>query len=158
MKNPIKTNSVFDSRDLIDYKEYLENEVLEAYIEFAENHNEHKDEDVQELIIPDSLEEAEYLDEEAFTIGCNELIQEWEAIKSFVEELEGYGDFRHGETIISKNYFEEYCKDFVKDCDYISKDTPLLIQNNIDWAGIADDMKQDYMTATYEGVDYYMRS
>lgn len=39
MKNPINTNGYTDSRDLIEYKEFLEQEILDAYIEFAAINN-----------------------------------------------------------------------------------------------------------------------
>lgn len=155
MKSPI-TNDVFDSRDLIEYKEYLEQEILDEYISWAEDHNEYAE--AEPLDIPESFEDIEFIDEEAFTIGCNELIEEHENIKSFCEELENYGNFQHGEGIISEYHFQEYCEDFCKDVGYLSNDLPALIENNIDWAGIADDMKQGYTEGTYEGVTYYMRA
>lgn len=43
-----------------------------------------------------------------------------------------------------ENYFEEYIQDLLTDCGFISKDLPPVIENNIDWEGIAEDSKVDY--------------
>lgn len=68
--------------------------------------------------------------------------------------FEGYGDFEHGESIISEDYFVEYTKQTIIDCGYISKDMPSFISDNIDWEGVAEDLKVDYM----EHNGYYMRA
>ena len=157
MNNPIDSTGIFDSRQLIEYKEYLESEILDAYIEWAEDVNDHKEEDVEDLEIPDLFEEIEFIDEEAFTMPCEYIISEYNSIKDFCEELEVYGDFEHGEAIISEDYFEEYCEEYLKDCEYLPDNLPALIENNIDFKGIADDMKQDYTEAEYYGTTYLMR-
>lgn len=157
MSNPI-CDTVFDSRDLIIYREELESDIWEAYVEWAENHNEGVEEDQDELEIPETFEEIEFIDEEAFTSTCKDLIDEYEDIRDFVDELEGYGDFDHGETIIHEDFFEEYCKELCEEIGDIPKDLPGYIENNIDWGGVADDLRMDYMTATYQRSDYYMRA
>lgn len=155
--NPINRD-VTDSRDLINYKEQLENDILGEYQEWVENNNKYCDEG-QELEMPDCYEEIEYVDEESFTETCAELIQEYEQIKDFCNELEYCtSEFKHGETIIHENYFQEYCEEFVKECGYISDNIPSIIENNIDWSGIADDMEQDYSRVTYQSEDYLIRS
>ncbi|MAX51511.1 MAG: hypothetical protein CMH22_05985 [Methylophaga sp.] len=157
MSNPIN-NTVFDSRDLIEYKEELENDILDAYIDWAENHNEYKEEETEELEIPDSFDEIEFLNEESFIVTCSDLIEEYEDIEDFCEELENNSsDFKYGESIIHESYFEEYCEDFCRDCGYIADNTPAIIENNIDWAGIAEDMKIDYAEVEYNGETYYIR-
>jgi hypothetical protein len=157
MNNPIDSTGIFDSRQLIEYKEYLESEILDAYIEWAEDVNDYKEEDAEDLEIPDLFEEIEFIEEEAFTIYCEDLLSEYEDIKNFIDELEGYGDFDYGETIISEYYFEDYCEDYLKDCGYLPDNLPALIENNIDFKGIADDMKQDYTEVEYYGTTYLMR-
>jgi len=157
MNNPIDSTGIFDSRDLIEYKTFLESELLDAYTNWAEDVNEYKDEDTEDVLIPDTLDEADFIDDEAFTMGNEELIEELNEIKQFCEELEDYGDFEHGEAIISEDYFEEYCEEYLKDCEYLPDNLPALIENNIDFKGIADDMKQDYTEAEYYGTTYLMR-
>ena len=158
MNNPIDSTGIFDSRDLIEYKEYLESEILDAYIEWAEDVNDYKEEDAEDLEIPDLFEEIEFIEEEAFTINYEDLLSEYEDIKNFIDELEGYGDFKYGETIISEDYFTDYAEDLVKDLGYLTDNLPALIENNIDFKGIADDMKADYMEVDYQGTTYLMRA
>jgi hypothetical protein len=157
MNNPLDSTGVTDTRDLIEYKEYLESEILEAYIEWAENHNDFKDEGDIDLQIPDTFEEIEFLAEEAFTMTCEDITSEYDAIEDFCNELEGYGDFEHGETLIAEDYFEEYAEELTKDCGYIRDNLPSYIENNIDWEGVADDLKLDYTEAYFEGIAYLMR-
>ena len=157
MNNPIDSTGIFDSRQLIEYKEYLESEILDAYIEWAEDVNDYKEEDAEDLEIPDLFEEIEFIEEEAFTINYEDLLSEYEDIKNFIDELEGYGDFKYGETVISDYYFEEYCEEYLKDCEYLPDNLPAFIEYNIDFKGIADDMKQDYTVAEYYGTTYLMR-
>lgn len=38
-----------------------------------------------------------------------------------------------------------------------SNDLPAIIENNIDWSGIADDMRVDYTEVEYEGRTYLFR-
>jgi len=106
----------------------------------------------------DNLEESEDLAEYHEIGEFDEDIEEYEKIVSFCDELDGYGDFRYGETIISEEYFTEYCEDLVADCGYISKDLPSFISNNIDWDAVADDLRVDYIEVDYDGTTYLMRS
>lgn len=45
----------------------------------------------------------------------------------------------------------------VKHC-YNLSEIPQFIKNNIDWTGIAEDMKQDYSEVEYQGNTYLYRS
>lgn len=66
-------------------------------------------------------------------------------------------DWRHGETLIREDYFEEYCRDLVADLGDLPKDLPGYIENNIDWSGVADDLRHDYTAVDFDGVTYYVR-
>lgn len=155
MDNPI-SNTVTDSRDLIEYKEELEQEILYAYIDWAKEHNEYNE--AEPLEIPESYEEIEFLDEEAFIQTCEELILEHQDVTDFCNELEDYsGDFHYGAAIIHENHFEEYCEEFIKDCGYIDDNIPRIIENNIDYKGIADDMEFDYTRVEFQGDEYLIR-
>ena len=156
MNNPIN-NQVFDTRDLIEYREHLESEILESYIEWAESHNEHCDEG-QEIGIPTSFDDIEFLNEEVFTNTCHTEIEEYDAIKEFCDELEACApDYQYGEAVIHEDYFTEYSTDLVKDCGYIPNELPAFIENNIDWDGVAEELKVDYITVDYDGSTYYIR-
>lgn len=156
MSNPIN-NTVFDSRDLIDYREELQNDILEAYVEWAENHNDHvvEEQGEDELEIPDSYDEIEFIDEEAFTSTCEDLIKEHEEINDFIEEIGS--EARYGITVIHENYFVEYCRELCEELGEIPRDLPGYIENNINWQGVADDLEVDYSSANYDGDTYYFR-
>lgn len=62
-----------------------------------------------------------------------------------------------GPTLISEDYFPEYVREFVEDCGYIPSDLPGFISNNIDWDGVAEDMKVDYTCVNFDGEDWYIR-
>jgi len=76
----LDAHDVTNTIDLIEYKDYLESEILDAYTYWAESHNEYKDEGIEDLEIPYSFDEIEFIDEEAFTIGIQDTIDEYEAI------------------------------------------------------------------------------
>lgn len=157
MKNPI-TNDVFDTRDLIEYKEYLEESLLNDWNEWQEENlnNEYEAEDVDDAIkFFNNLRDN---GSSQFLIDYADEIAEYDEIEQFCSELEDYSaDFRYGEAVIHENYFEEYCEQFIKDCGFIADNTPTIIENNIDWGGIADDMEQDYTRVEYQGSDYLIR-
>jgi len=77
---------------------------------------------------------------------------------SIRDECEGYGDWKYGETLIRRSEWVDYCQEFCIDVGYVSSELPGLIENNIDWKGVADDMEQDYMTIDFDGVEYLMRA
>ena len=153
----IDFKNIFDSRDLKGYREELEQEILDNYIVWAENHND-QCEDGQEIEVPDTYEEIEFIEEEAFIMTCEDTIEELKCIVDFIRELEGYGDFQYGATIIPEHQFEEYQKDFCEEIGVIPNDLPSYIANNIDWTAVAEDLMIDYTTAQYKGQTYLMRA
>jgi hypothetical protein len=154
----IDFNSTFDSRELVESREELEQEILNNYIAWAEDHNDFKDEDAEALKIPDTYEEIEFIEEEAFTMTCEDTIEELEGIVDFIGQLDGYGDFGHGEAIIPQSEFTEYQKDFCEEIGDIPSNLPFYIANNIDWDAVAEDLMMDYTTADYKGQTYLMRA
>lgn len=63
----------------------------------------------------------------------------------------------YGPTLISEDHFPDYVQEFVTDSGYIPEDLPAFISNNIDWDGVADDMKSDYTCVSFDGEDWYIR-
>ena len=72
-------------------------------------------------------------------------------------ENEVGSEFEYGVTLVDVDDFEDYCEELMEEFGYINKDTPQLIKNNIDYKGIAEDMKQDYIEVTYQGNSYLGR-
>ena len=72
-------------------------------------------------------------------------------------ELEYYGNSIEP-TLISEDYFEDYCKELVSDLGYLPENLPDFITSNIDWAGVSSDLQSDYTNIKLDGVDYLIRA
>ena len=83
-------------------------------------------------------------------------LKEIEEINDLEDEINN-GEFEFGTTLIDEDYFEEYCEDLVSDIGDLPKDLPSYISNNIDWSGIADDLRQDYSEVEFRGTTYLYR-
>ena len=164
MSNIDNTEDLLDSRDIIERIEELEGDraALEEDVENAEaalaDYIENSDDEDAETST-DALALAVALDE------ARKALAEWDesgdaeelkTLKDFAEDLEGYGDWEHGETLIRKSYFVEYVEDLLKDCGDLPKDIPWYIC--IDWEATARNIKIDYTEASFDGVTYYMRA
>lgn len=151
MDNPIN-NEIFDTRDLIEYLEHLEQEIVDNFNDFLESNELSESNE-----LADDIEEVD-LTLEAFEECFDDEICHYIEIRDFCREIEYYcDDYSYGATVIHEDYFVEYVEDFCKDCGYISDDLPACIGNNIDWDGVADDFKHDYTSITYECSEYYVR-
>lgn len=77
-------------------------------------------------------------------------------LQSVESQAEGYGDWHHGETLIRHDHFTDYAEELVKDISDMPSKIPFYIV--IDWEATAENLKVDYMTIDYDGVEYLMRS
>jgi len=157
MTNPI-CSTVFDSRDCIDYLEYLEQELVDNFNTFFEEERENN-EDLEEASDIDEVLNSKNDDSYSKFFTEYELeIQEYLEVKDFFDELEQYSsDWKYGSTIIHEDYFTEYSEDLCKEIGDIPKDLPWYIANHIDWDAVADELKVDYSSVTYENSSYYIR-
>lgn len=71
------------------------------------------------------------------------------AVIAFRENVDG------ADTFIRDSYFIDYAESFAYDIGEIEQDA--VITNYVDWERYADDLKQDYSSAEYDGVTYYYR-
>lgn len=152
MNNPI-CNTVFDSRDLIEYIDELTEDTL-AYFNDVFNQELSDYEELKEELDnnPETYKEYEkdswYKDFEELT----ELIE-------FQDELMEYSsEYKYGEAIIHEDYLEDYFRDLVDDLGVLPKSLPSFITNNIDWDGVAEDLLVDYSVAHYDYNKYFIRS
>jgi hypothetical protein len=84
--------------------------------------------------------------------------EELRNLLSLQEEAEGYSeDWKYGSTLIRDSYFAEYAEELVRDIGDLPQDLPSYIENNIDWDGVADDIKVDYTSVDFDGVEYWVR-
>lgn len=147
MVNPI-CNTVFDSRDLIEYYDELKDTILCDYNSFKSE----QDEDWEDI------DDIDLVDDEYRNEVDNDRIEEYKGLTDFIEELEEYSeDFEYGASIIHEDYWVEYYEELCKDIGEIPKDLPWYISNHIDWDGVASEITADYTQVEYEGDNYYIR-
>lgn len=81
--------------------------------------------------------------------------------KTELEELETLkneiSDFKHGETMIPENDFEDYARELAEDIGAISGNEEWPC-NCIDWERAARELAMDYSTVEYQGDTYLVRS
>lgn len=153
---------ILDSRDVIarireleDERESLSSDVDEANerLTDADNSEEYGSEEsdaVQEA--QDALDKAR----DALEEWDGDYAKELENLKALEAEAEGYGDWSHGAQLIRDSYFEQYARDTAEEL-YNVRDASWPY-TCIDWEKAADELKQDYTSVTFDGVDYWMRS
>ena len=120
----------FDSRDMVERIEELE--ALEDLFLDPESSEEDKAEWTREL--------------------DNELGQ----LREFADSV-GNPEWIHGMTFIAEHHFEDYAQELCTDLGYLTGDIPGFIASNINWEGIADDLRVDYSEYELYGNTYYAR-
>lgn len=83
--------------------------------------------------------------------------EELRILKALAEEASGSPDWQYGEALIRDSYFKAYAQELAEDCGMIpgNQSWPLYC---LDWERAADDLKADYFTVDFDGVDYLIRS
>lgn len=90
-------------------------------------------------------------------------LDEFISLKELLNELKGYGGDEEWRgdwypiTLISEYEFSDYCRELLEDCGEIPTGLPWYIESNINWDGVADDIKIDYSEVEYNGLTYYYR-
>lgn len=136
-------SKVLDTRDLQKRLDDLETEKQDFIDNARAEHEESGSED--DFVEDDYAKDwAEENSDEA---------QELEELKSMSDEIP---EWRHGETLIREDYWEEYVEEMLKDCGDLPQDIPHYIV--IDWKATADNIAADYSTLEYQGDSYYYRN
>jgi len=81
-------------------------------------------------------------------------IEELKLLKELEEE--GIPDWEYGATLIRESYWETYVEELANDIgavDSINENHWLVI----DWEATAENVRMDYSTVSFDGVDYYYR-
>jgi hypothetical protein len=86
-----------------------------------------------------------------------EVNEELEDLKAVEEEGEGSSDWQYGETLIRCTYFKEYAQELAEDCGMVNENSswPNIC---LDWDRAAQDLKYDYASVDYAGVEYWIRA
>jgi hypothetical protein len=139
------SDDVIDSRDIIARIEELEPYDYKVCPECGCTEGDEHDEDCSQPEPVDNLDES---DKEELT-----------ALLALQDECEGYvSDWKYGETLIRDSYFENYARELAEDVG----DIPRELRNQwpftcIDWEQAAEELKQDYTSAEFDGVTYWVR-
>jgi hypothetical protein len=139
---------MLDTRDLIERRDELKQDILDSFKDTFEHYAD--DTDYFEEILLDEEEIQSWKED------WSDELQEIEDIDDLEDEINN-GEFDYGTTLIPEDYFVEYCKDLVSDIGDLPRDLPSYIENNIDWDGVADDLKQDYSEVEFRGETYLYR-
>lgn len=85
--------------------------------------------------------------------------RELDDLNDLKSEVEGYsgGEKLENVQFIYEDYFTEYCQSLCEDIGDVPHDLPNYIRDNIDWSGVADDLRVDYSEIEYEGRTYLYR-
>lgn len=137
------TDNIIDSRDIIENIEELE-DILNNLWEIDKKENPHTSfEDYIESVGILSTDPNYYL------------ADEYLHLKAFAEECKQYSaDWEYGETLIHRDYFEDYMDEMVEDCYQLPKNLPYWISFTIDY----DTLEQDYYSVYLDGEEYLIRS
>lgn len=79
------------------------------------------------------------------------------AFEELAKEGEGSPDWPHGETLIRDSYFEDYARQLAEDTGMLKGDEEWPLRH-IDWEAAAGELKQDYFSVDFDGVEYWIRS
>lgn len=120
----------FDSRDMIERIEELE--------------------ELKELALD---EEATQEDRDEWDPALDE---ELTILHDFQDDV-GNPEWIHGMTFIAESHFTGYAQELCTDLGYLPDNLPGFIASNIDWAGVADDLRVDYTEYELDGNTYYAR-
>lgn len=160
----------FSNRDdMIDSRAVIERiEELESLLEDCENEAREAAERARIEFLA-ALEDGEPYDEEDLVRAMDAAaaehepdtddVEELAALKALAEEAESSPDWIYGEVLIRDSYFREYAEQLADDIGAVNckhaNDWPL---RHIDWERAAEELKADYFSVDYDGVEYWIRS
>ena len=157
MKTEEITNSadILDSRDIQERYDALTQTIEDAFVDAGRDSFDFlaawdKDEKktgaiVEYLIKRDLLDESEF--------------DEWTLIRhTFIDNMSEFYEWDDGMTFLRDSYMnEDWAEKEMEDLGYLSRDIPSIIQSNINFAGILEDLQQDYSELDFDGVTYWYR-
>jgi hypothetical protein len=108
----------------------------------------------------DTLEDAASEAESNVEAALIDFGEDEESELAELETLENeISEFRHGETMIPEDAFEDYARELAEDLGYMdSKTASSWPFTCINWSEAADELRQDYSEAEYQGQTYLARS
>lgn len=137
-----------DTRDLITERDDHKQAILDSFLENFPHYEE----------MTDSFEDILFEEEEiqSWKEDWLDKLQAIEEINDLEDEISN-SEWGYGITLIDEDDFQDYCEDLVSDIGDLPKDLPSYISNNIDWEGVAEDLKVDYSEVDFRGTNYLYR-
>lgn len=83
--------------------------------------------------------------------------EELPALLALQAEAEGCSEWTDGATLIRDSYFQQYAEELADDIGTIDKNATWPV-NCIDWEKAAEELKVDYTSVDFDGVEYWVRS
>lgn len=111
------------------------------------------------------IEELEALEEAALAEDATQedrdewgraLDDELATLREFADSVSS-SEWDHGMTFIAESHFEDYAEELCTDLGYLPDNLPGFLASNIDWAGVAEDLRVDYTEYELDGNTYYTR-
>lgn len=146
MTKDLRGEPYIDSRDVIERHEELKDELEAQHAEAVEDEPETVPLNEWVCAVAENSDDA-YNDEATEFIELSKLI----------DQAEGYGDFKHGETLIADYKFQEYAEQLAEDIGAIDRNATWPL-THIDWDAAAEALKSDYTEVEFNGVTYLMRA
>ena len=136
-------NKLIELKEREDLKQEILNDFLEVFPQYED--------------MTDTFEDIR-LDEEEIESWRDNWQTELEVIED-INELENSvgSEWSYGVTLIDEDDFQDYCEELVSDIGDLPKDLPSYISNNIDWEGVAEDLKVDYSEVEIRETSYLYR-
>lgn len=132
-----------DTRDLIEERDDLELTLVDS---FNYDFPQYEVEKFEEIL----------LNEEEIQSWVEYFQDDIDRLEELNKVLEEVYDSQYGVTLIHEDDFDDYARELVEDCGYITRDFPSWIE--IDWLATADNVKLDYSSIEFEGEKYLYRS
>lgn len=146
----IEADKIIDSRDLALRKDELES--LRDSLDQAREDRKEIGESAAST--QDEIEAADRTVQNAESEFGEDEREELSELENLESEV---GEWRHGNTLIREDYFEEYAEQLADDIGAIDRNARWPF-NCIDWKEAADQLKADYSEVTYAGYTYFCES
>lgn len=79
------------------------------------------------------------------------------ALEKLAAEAEGYcDDWQYGAQLVRDSYFKEHAQELAEDCGMIPRGLKWPV-SCIDWDQAARELKMDYTSVDFDGVEYWVR-
>ena len=103
----------------------------------------------------DVIDRIAYLEEDGARDEAEQ--DELAALKALADQGEEWAeDWEYGAALIRDSYFEDYARELAEEIGAVDR-TASWPNSCIDWERAANELKQDYTSITFAGVDYWVR-